>query len=163
MFPADSEDESPRASGLGEPLMGKRPRLGDGAGAPKRSAKPEAHGDRDAGVPKPSAKPGAQLGLSSSPATGGSSGGRPWADCILQSTAARAAGLGAQRRRLVLETVFSGIGSIRRVLAELGYSVLESSACDLKESAYKFCSANGTLAEHFFCDIRYLLSHGAGP
>ena len=105
-----------------------------------------------------------QLGsLSSSPATGGSSGVRPWGDCILQSTAAHAAGLGAQRRRLVLETAFSGIGSIRRVLAELGYSVLEGSACDLKESAYKFCSANGTVAEHFFCDIRDLLSDGAGP
>ena len=52
-------------------MMGKRPRLGDGAGAPKRSAKPEAHGDRDAGAPKRGAKPGARLGLSSSPAAGG--------------------------------------------------------------------------------------------
>ena len=163
MFPADSEEESPRASGLGGPLMGKRPRLGDGAGAPKRSAKPEAHGDRDAGAPKRGAKPGARLELSSSPAAGGSSGVPPWADRILQSTAAHAAGLGAQRRRLVLETAFSGIGSIRRVLDKLGYSVLEGSACELKESAYKFCSANGTVAEHFFRDIRDLLSDGAGP
>ena len=44
MFPADSEDESPRASGLGGPLMGKRPRLGDGVGAPKRSAMPHPQG-----------------------------------------------------------------------------------------------------------------------
>ena len=79
--------------------------------------------------------------------------------CIMSE---RREGLGQQCRNIRLQTGYSGIGSIGRVLTEMDIAFVEDAGVEINKSAYHFCRQNGTLPTHWFQDMEEVVRLGAG-
>ena len=89
---------------------------------------------------------------------------KPWPEAVLcfEGAISRPA-LGSMDKPLHLHTIFSGIGSPKQVLRDLGYHVLETSMAEMKPHAQQFLKANDLWTEGcFFADVHPLVTHGAG-
>jgi len=77
---------------------------------------------------------------------------------------AERAQLGSQRRRLVLHTLFSGMGSPEQALSDLGFSVDCVVACEKKAHGRAFCVQNSLApTKHYFIDAEPLVASGHAP
>ena len=71
--------------------------------------------------------------------------------------------LGTNGFPIVLHTIFSGLGSPRQVLRDLGYHVVETSMAEIKPYVREWLKANNLWTDGcFFTDVHPLTTHGAG-
>ena len=88
---------------------------------------------------------------------------KPWAETLLlfdsEAPAVSRPALGSKDRPVRLHTIFSGIGSPKRALRDLGYHVLETSMAEMKSYAQQFLKANDLWTEEcFFADVHPLVT-----
>ena len=89
----------------------------------------------------------------------------PWQEAVVRydNLAFPRPVLGRHDNPVRLHTIFSGIGSPKQALRDLGYHVLETSMAEIKPSASEFLKANDLWTEGcFFADAHPLVTNGAG-
>ena len=90
---------------------------------------------------------------------------KPWPEAVVSFDDWRISrpALGREDTPVRLHTIFSGIGSPKQALRDLGYHVLETSMAEIKPWAQQFLKANNLWTEGcFFADAHPLVTNGAG-